>query len=696
MINFFISFCFLVLGWVVLGVRVSTPLLAADGLFALWPAFSLRTNYAAEFLGGTAIDEIYGRPIVLQMLQTLGVSTLFALTLTVLMLQTATTCLLTAAAFEQENLKDRLIAGFFGAGLFGFLPALGFRLSRGHLNLFEGFCAIACSLALYFLIEKKRVKPFYLILVLFVLLNCVPSGGAQILCYAGVFLLPLLIYFGFANPKGLASTAILLFFGFLCTLPFLYPILNAQMNGDFARGSASEQLVYSYIWETLKDWQQSVFWFFPVVDSPRDLNFAHEVYFSFGPLCFLAFIDKLKTEKYGLVLALLVSTAMMIGFSSHIEIIANPLMTLFYPLKMFRVPSRAALVILLVLSFFAIQSLYKKPEFSKFLLIPFLFVVFCHHLQTLEIVSWLVALSGLFLNSPKQRTFVLTSLSLLSFRAFESTWWPPLTDITARAQVIEHISNQFDQQAPYLKKPLVRTQYELPFLFGMSPVLSGVSTLNGYWFPLKNFLDLTSALQNSAPMPTQMAFGFYKNTPGFKVLKDLYNIQAVDRSGALGNLDFEFFNDSKPIWASNRQESFSSMSDLSNQLKNNNRFETQWTSTKAVYSKHCLETHFSEITNAQHQFKVEIDSSTECPITLSLNYMSNVQVLNETTHKMIAGYVSDGALIGFVAPPGKNQFSVSFPLVRPWWSWVIGLFGLIAFMLAGPFNCLSRFTNLID
>ena len=693
----FFCFVWVCLIWLLLGLRGNHLLLGADGIFNLWPIMSRTSDFAFDILGGSQISEVYGRPMMLSLLASLGLSTLWALNWTVILFQTCTAYLLFACLPRKTDFSyaENLCLSFICVGLIAFLPAYGWRISRGHLNLVQGMAYLLATLSLYQMLRERKRRPRVLGLTIITLmvLNGLPSGAGQLFTYGLVFGFPLYLALFFEDRRALLYAIGMTVGGAFLVMPWLYPVVHNALHGQFSHTQNAAGNVYGYITQTAADWKQCFFWFFPLISSPREPMFQHEAYLSFGPLPFFALALFARDRRWAQLACCLVSVFLFMTFASNTSPFSDGLLRIFPVLNSFRVPLRAGLIPLLFLQFFGavcflrgvlntrgdvqIWSQLLPTALTAFILVGLM------PLMLRELLAWTLVFAFLHPRASSFPRIAALTMAItvggLSVLAYQTTLWPPLTDTTAFQSKIRETQNKIQTEAPQLFSPLVRTQVELPGMGPSAAALVGLSTLNGYWFPTTGFASLTSALEGgSGPSPMQMGFYIYKDLKGFEVLRDLYNIQAVDRSGQKGLVDLEILPAGRSVWASSEQKTFDSYSDLATQLQRQDRHSTQWipqSTEPPLNNPDCAMTTFSSLAMTSTGLSFDMVGKALCPVTIAINHMSNVRVESETGEQL-KDYVADGALVGFIAPQGAHHISVRFSVVRPWWLWILSGFGL--------------------
>jgi hypothetical protein len=682
-ISLVISFFGVIAGWILFGWRFHQFLFGADGIIALWPMFSQPGGYSTDVMGGVLVDSIYSKPLLFNLLRGWGVDTIPSLNWTLIALQSLFCFLLTEAALPQGSIPSgkRILYSVYGVAFFGFMPLLGWRISRGHLNLYQGAILVAAGFAIYELLRQKRLNTWHASAFGLLVLNALQPAAAQILTYGVVFALPWLIVLAVQHRRAMTATVFLaLGAAALCT-PWLGPALESLQSGDVLRGVPHDHVVFSYITTVLGDLKQSLFWNFRLLKPTREDFYFHEAYYSAGPLVPMILLFYCREKKWRLLIASLISLGMMVGFAMHLEPFCKILMTVFPPLQLFRVPNRVLMIGILVMTFFGVQKIFEivhhqplKRIYSGtfFAAVVVWSVLLPSTVQ--ELIAWIACFLFVFLaNHPRFINGGWIRLALLacsSLFAFQTTLYLPLSDLRADQAQLDQVHRSLQSDFPDLFAPLVRVQVPMN-----TAQLIGLSSIDGYWFPLTAFERLVAATEGHEKVDaTRMNYDIHRNHPGFDILKDLYNIQGFLENNQ-GQLHIQRLSQGPAIWSSSEQKTFSSYRDLVDQLRKTDRFRTQWrVDGPEVSSPRCGDVHFSQLQRANDKLMFHVDSPASCPVTLSTNFTRQMSAFDQTHHLPIPPYLADGALLGLTVPEGASDIEVHLFPTLPFW--VFGLVGL--------------------
>jgi hypothetical protein len=637
-------------------------------------------GYSKDILGGVLVDTIYAKPPIFVLLRYLGLDTIASLNWTLIFLQTLICFLATEAALPKlpPSRQQRALLSVMGTAFFAFMPVLGWRISRGHLNLYQGALVVAASFALYELLREKRFHSWHAVAFALVMVNGLEPAAGQTLTYGVVFALPILAVMMIENPRAALAALSLCGLGALLCLPGLVPFIHSLRAGDILRARTSQQFVYSYITTSIADLRQIFLWNFPIGHSDRPEYLHHEAYYSLGPLVPLALGFYLRQRRWMWFSACLAMVILSVSFAMHIEPISQILMAVFSPLKMFRVPSRAFIIVGWTLTFFAVQMLFRETRHDNLsrttwgLLVGGIIAMALLPLPVLEILMWLVAFAFVILRNhlrwQKHAVAALGWLAFGSFLAFRTTLYLPLADLQAEEQRLARIHATIEHGMPQLLTPLVRTQ-----VASNSAALLGLSSINGYWFALPPFARLMTATEGDAEMdPGRLTFETAPSHPGFEILKDLYNIQAILDSSS-GQLQLHTLASGPALWASSLQQTFKTYSELVESLRHAPRFQTQWLINgpgllAAPINPACTKAQFSQLHWHNDELTFHVESPAQCPATVSANYHHQVTAFDHTHSQAVPTYLADGALVGLTIPEGASDIEVSFyPAVSFGW-----------------------------
>lgn len=618
-----------------------------------------------------------------------------ALNVTVIVLQILFSFLMSESAVQEKakSWQDRVLNGVTSTFFFAFMPLLGWRFSRGHLNLLAAAFWLGALLALYHLFQQKRVHWFHIFAFWLLTIHCILPSGAQIFAYALIFALPLFIVLTCQNWRASVCTVAIAVAAILSHFVFIYPSLQAYLHGDFARTVSDVQTVYSYLTEEWVDLLQSVFWFYPLAPTERHIFTWHEVFYSFGPITFL-YLGHLATRRsWALLGTLTFCIFLALAMALHLHPVAEQLIDSFPFLGGFRVPARALLVVgflIQVMSLIHItrtsiaqsSNVHLKACVATALVTTIICLVAPFSL--LEGCAWALAIP-LFVRIKKipssWQPAIAMSLSVLSLFAFRSTIWPPPTDILEIERQAKVFRAEIEKLDPLLTQPLVRVQAIAPPIWNNAVAVSSLATLNGYWFATPFFLKLSAALEGHEAAATQMSFDFNLKSPHFEIVRDLYNIGAVVQKDHDPNTIVRLPSQTG-VWISKEILPYQSPQDLIQQMSTLNRRDVQWATPDVIralvpISSNCRDLRITGLSqNGRAHIEFSLSGADICPITIALNYVSSVRVQAIDTLTQLTPYRANGSLIGFLSPGHDTRIRVSFDPRIPFWVWLVSAMGL--------------------
>ena len=696
--------------------------------------------YRFEIFGGVKAHDTLGSAPLWQLAGVLGLATTTAANFSVFFMQIFIGFVglksigdLTSFWIQKRDFELPVFTRVAGLWLISFAPVLAWRLSYGHDNLVYGTWVFLAAFSLLVSAQANRTTWVQLCLVVLGLCHAFQTAGFQLVVYSAVFGGPILIGcllltpFKKENLKQFLLLPALLFFAALAfSAPKLSGMLAQAFGEETGRNLTGPPATYSYITATLGDWVSSIPWSKYFIPTGRGADLHHEVNFPFGPLLILLALIPWKKHK-PLLYGIITSVLLAVLFSMDFKPVSVPLLTLISPLKGFRVPERAILFFSLILPIFSIAGLttrFHNPsrnhsEYGPVLLVAG--VVLALVLATLpELVTesalWILCMAVVFAltrnntelrqtvakwGSPALVTTILIVLGTGGLLAFQDRLMPYNS---AHAYVdVQNIAGEIKKSVPELSNPLYRVALNID-IGGFSVdsgYAAGLSGIDGYTFPLRRFVQLTSALEHKPYSPMSVFLGF-GNSPAFQPLTVLYNIIAqvnqtegtlrVNRLGPKAG----------PAWFSQSVIETDSLESLATQIWNAGDHLTDQTKEKmwVLGSDSKVQAAAQSINPARslnplcagakvistdahmrdQNLTINVESPANCPLTISANY--NSQMIAHLDHQSpIELFPAYGALVAMVIPAGSHTIDLTtVPLIPGWvrifwWSGFLFLFG---------------------
>jgi hypothetical protein len=548
------------LGWMLLGWRwpacvsgydawaTALPLLKvlgeADGD---WGALA----YRPDLLGGVRLRDAVGPSPLVAALARLGLSPTGVYDLAVFALQALLGFLGARTADDLGRLWSpgagnarsgwpfRLAAIVFCA----FAPFLGWRIGYGHLALTTGLLPCAAALALVAAGAAARVGVTLGVVAGTAVFSGLLFTGHQLLLYAAVFGTPVLAGMWLAArvpARGLVVPAAVIGVALVAALPGLLPVLAHGMSADSPRAPHGLHITYTYLTASPWDWVSSLPWTRAAIPAARPALQHHESNVPLGPLLlFLALVPwgRLRPLAWGCGIA----TALVLAFSLDLRPLSTLLIAAVPPLGSFRVPTRAALPLMLGLTPFALAAVQARlsalpiaaarrvwafglPAAALLLVAPAL---------GREVLAWGAAAAAVLALTQRDLVHraVVAGAALLALGggalgAFGERLLRPFADtdhLLARAAAM---GDQVRAMRPELHSPLVRVSIapEWPELGPNTAFAAGLSSLDGYFFPPRRLLALVAALRGQPYNPSGFVLRLDAARASDRVLLQLYDV----------------------------------------------------------------------------------------------------------------------------------------------------------------------------
>ena len=691
--------------------------------------------YWPQLTGGVKVHDVTGSLPIVQLLAYMGASPLIISNLSVFFVQvlfayfcTRSVLCLTQIAFNNKEATPYIVLVLIGI-LFAFLPLLGWRLSYGHQNIVYGLFVFLCMTSLLLDEICDRRSMVSLLLALVALTHTFQFSGYQLIHYSVVFGAPLILALVVANP-GQSHLHRLGWFVFptlvflaalLISLPKFTGMLANALSDEMGR-SVYNSVIYSYTIATVRDWISSIPWSAGFIPDARQAFTYQEVNYPLGPVVLLLFLVKPTTPLIRLYIGLGLSLFLALVVSMNIKPLSNLLTSTIPLLESFRVPARSILPFLLFLTMTSAAALLKliaeagkhhHPDGSpgsretflpdpgparwQPILLAIVAVAFFAYSSPLinDIALALLVAATFWLVKKKKYRGEIALLTLALFTggaiaAFSERINPPLQDPISSA-AISPIVELIAEQAPWLDQPLNRvyTNIHLKGIAFNSSFFMDISSLSGYWFPLRRYAQLEAALNNK---PYRAAVSVFNNPPsreGFEILNRLYNvawvIEYIDGKPQVRDLA----KTRGKAWFSDEIKWEQTLTGLAKTLKGNTQgghneilllASDQATAPVLSVDTHCVASNVEEVNDTRSFFplKINVIVKGQCLLTLAMNYSSIFKAVNQDGSGLIT-FPAYGALLGIVVGEDTTMISIApevttFPGV--YFTWIAG--GLLA------------------
>jgi hypothetical protein len=656
--------------------------------------------YRADLLGGMKVRDAVGPLPVAAALARAGLSPGAVLNLTTFFVQAliaflgvrAATDLATAWRGSAPRVGWLLRAA--GVCACAFAPVLGWRLGYGHLTLVTGALPY---LAVVALLAAAGVGSLGLVLLAVAALaigNGVLFTGHQMVLYGAVFGGPILIGLWVAlgrKVRDLAAPGAVVAGTLLAVWPDFWGVLRHALGTDSLRALSGMDLTYSYLTAHPRDWLGTLVWTREAIPPWRHVEHHHEVNNPAGPLLLLAIAFVPWRKARALALGLLASALMALVFSMDVRPFSG-LLLLFPPLGSFRVPTRAIMPFLYVVPVLALAGALVRDEPRRRLAFALGVGVVLAALPSLprEVLAWTVAAACLARPAAVAPAFALAALAAGGLGAFQERLLPFVAGdaLLYRAAAIGEAARRNE---PALASPLarVRPQFEWPEFLANTALAAGLSSLDGYYFPQRRFVELVSVLRYQPYHPNALLLRFPPTHPSSLLLYQLYNVAwTVDEQGRVTRQG----PTAGPAWFSAAIARTWRYQDLREELRRpedglaNEACRRLWLMADDlhVWRAHLPEALAPECADARvlavearrggSDVRARVHAPADCPLTLAMNYAESLRaaaVMEDGRAVTAHVFPAYGALAGVWVPRGAREVRVNaapaVPPLAPLW-----------------------------
>jgi|TARA_B100002003_G_scaffold251844_1_gene298078 hypothetical protein len=698
-----------------------------------WEGFGFRST----IMGGAKILGQHGTFPAMEIGKLLNLTPVGVWTLTVFTLQVLQTTLglhiikdLTLLLLKRDSIEIPLTYKIALIPIISFSPFLGWKVAYGHTAIILGTYAFYVAVALVLANKTKRLSMTLLFLSFVSLFQAYASIAQQVVVYAAIFGVPIILGVAAINFQGWKNYVKELVFPFLIVLSvflismprFVEMILHA-LSSDAARVIGGKSMIFSYTTASAIDWISSIPWERELIQARENYYFLHETNFAFGPLLLLLVLVPFR-KVAPLSIAVFFSFFLAITFSMNIAPVPEILTFLVPLIDSFRVPERSMISFSMFFPLLAVSVLFyrsehllgKKPveivDSRIALLCLGLFAIFLCMVvapaRLREFIIWPVTLftTITIIRKPNQFEpivfyFFLAVIAGSSISAFNERLlpWP---DGDAMEGNVKQVRSEIVSQQPQLSSSLTRAKVNVHVRdTGINTGIHlGISTLEGYWFPAARYSKLVSSLQGTVFNPAVSSFVFQENDPAFTSLKQLYNVccsvnilddqlQTTSGSATAGEAWFS----SNLVWLSSFQELGRTLLQHGAQL-HQVLPKTMWLLSDDVdIRRDELELSESSACDRSRVISVnapldsqtitlEVQSEGNCPLTVSLNYLT---ILEATYSGTTAGEIratpfpAYGALTGLMVPQGTWKIRIDARAETPFYATFMFYVGIILF-----------------
>lgn len=532
---------------------------AGDGLDYAYPAIHfLKENvtkniyYDPSWLGGAKVEGVWASPWFLSLPLLFGLSTPSLLFLCffvpqVLLAFASLRFLGSLGAGTSDFRPVNVLKKISWIFLFAFPPFLGWSFLEGRFFYPSLFALAVC--ALFASICRRQLSLFSALVLVATMVSAAQSVSYQQFISAAYVSLPFLVILAWKLKPGKFELAIFFTLGAAAALWCLrqqLEMLAHFMGADASRSEKGAQIVFSFVVANWRDWLASVFWHRELLTPPRPMIEIAETNIASGPLLMFLLAGWSSRRWRSLGWAALVLFAVLMAFASNVFPVPSLLFFLAPPLEYFRVPLRTIFPLLycaLPIALFFLEEARmpgtaKKSRAAGWIVLLSLAVYFSPA-PIREGMVWILVVALVWKKAAKKFgsevfLFPLAMASLLAFGGrLAITHDLRETDRNAQA-----LREKILKEAPELKNPLVRATLDFQdkkFHANTAHVL-GISSLDGYWQPLKSFNSIASDAYRVPTNPLALNFRIPNSEPASEKLYELYNVKYrlhLDADGTL-------------------------------------------------------------------------------------------------------------------------------------------------------------------
>ena len=703
------------LTWLLTGWRWPRSVSGHDGLANLLVLLQALTGekgewsrmaYRADFLGGMKARDAVGPFPPFGLLARGGFSPTTILDLTTFLLQVVIAflgvraALGLAAAWSGRDVRAGLLLRVAGIWACAFAPVLGWKIGAGHQTLVTGMLPFLAAFALVAAAGSGTASATLTVVAAAALVGGVLFTGHQLVLYGAIFGGPILLGAWWAlgrRPRDLVLPASTVAGAAVLAMPALWGVLAHAFGTDSLRAMHGMRITYSYPTAQPLDWLTSVLWARDVLRPSQPPILHHEINNPAGPMLLLLALVPWRRAR-ALAAGLGASAAAALLFSMNAHPFSDALLAVLPPLGSFRVPTRAILPALFVLPILALAGVLaeERPRVRPALAGLAAAAMYLAPALVRELAGWALAASASF--RPRRPValarlgaiprgavfFILAAGGLAAFRerAVSFDAFPDGDALLARAQ---RIGGEAVTTEPALRSALVRVSpsFEWPELLSNTAPATGLSSLDGYYFPQRRLVELMCATRGQAYQPNSLLLRFPPERPSSRALFQLYDVAwRLDESGAVAPL----METAGPAWFSSRLIRAPSFAALGRQLVSM-RDDLAGQARRAAWlveadpmvvraglpssvDARCVDARVDGIDawRGPTIAIARVTSPADCPLTFATNYAETLRataVMAGGRPRAATVFPSYGSLAGVWVPRGAFEVRLTARVPRP-------------------------------
>jgi hypothetical protein len=573
--------------------------------------------------------------------------------------------------------------------LAAFAPIVAWRIAYGHLFILFGALALPAACALVLLVRAERLTITCTAVCLTAFAHALPHVGQQPVVYGALFGMPLLAAVTFAaapRSHALRATGLLALAcaaALLCSLPVVTGLWHQFAGSDLPRGLRARPVTYSYLVASARDWLGTLAWALPTW-SGRPRFEWHETNYPLGALVLALALWPRRRLGLGVPIALALSLVLLLAFSMDLRPLSSLLLWLVPPLRLFRVPARAALPLLLalypLLLGLLVARLPRRALRRDAWIVPAALALCLLPGLLRELASW-AAVAFAVVAALRWPARAPSSPALLALLALGSAlgFQARLLKFPTREALIDgpaRLGEQIRRELPELQSPLVRTVSAPDPRPNNTLYALGLSSLSGYNLLNERMLRLYCALLGVPYQPGVSLISVDARSGYFPKLAALYDIVAeLDlRDGRLEPLP----RSGSPVWFSEGFVERASFDELAARLdpRELQRITPIVSSDRAASALPRVDCH-SQPHDIPYStgpgprivtVQLTAPRSADCPLTIALNYSADFRARGRAaggSWAMLRTYPAYGALLGVIVPREVRELEVRMDPERP-------------------------------
>ena len=575
-----------------------------------------------------------------------------------------------------------------GIVLVAFVPPLGWRFGYGHLTLVVGLLPFMAGLALVAAAASRTMTVALASTALLSLYVGVLFTGHQLVFYGAVFGGPILLGLWWTlgrRPRALVVPALVASAALLVAWPAFRPVVAHARSTDSPRALGQTRITYSYLTERPVDWLASVPWTRAVIPGGQPELHHHETNVPLGPMLVLLVLVPWRRSR-ALGVGLLASALAAILFAMDARPFSTALLALIPPLASFRVPTRALLPAVLALPVLATAALGRTRSTLSVRTVGVMaaaLTLFWLPPWLRETAGWTLALALVATRAGRPLVPGLPALAVGcglaagGLGAFRERLLPfPHAD--AALATAQDLGRRLKSARPELAAPLSRVSlgFESPDFGPNTAFASGLSALDGYYFPSRRYIELFSALHGYEYQPNALLLRFPASEPWTRPAFALYNVGWFLQKKGDAQLEGRRLGPTAgAAWFSQgfeRVPSFAALgrvlldadADVAARVRERLFLVDSDPALPAglprVVEPACANARVLEVSETQHRagVRVRLESPADCPLAVAMDFV-------ETLHADVSGtdgrarpalvFPACGSLAGVWVPAGTRE-----------------------------------------